>query len=128
MTEYAIGAEFLPGLSKLIEEIGEVNQQIGRLLQCRFLGMEKHWDGSLPLRELLAELADLNAAIEFVVFNGLGRVMNTSGFVERKESKYQSYIQWHTEQRHGKVQEAGKTSSPGTAAEADKEREADPGV
>lgn len=98
MTQYAIGAAEIPGLSKLIEEAGEVQQQVGRLLQSRFLKRSVHWDGSDPVQELLKELADLQAAIEFVVFVGMSGVVDTSGFAARKEEKYQLFRKWHEEQ------------------------------
>jgi hypothetical protein len=62
--EFSIGGELWPGLSKLLEECGEVGQVAGKIIGAE--GRHDHWDGShLPSR-LADELADLEAAILFV--------------------------------------------------------------
>lgn len=43
-TKFAIGAQEWPGISKLIEEAGEVQQVCGKLLAT--YGETKHWDKS----------------------------------------------------------------------------------
>src|SRR4051812_18172341 len=62
--EFSIGGELWPGLSKLIEECGEVGQVAGKIIGNE--GRPDHWDGShLPTR-LADELDDLEAAIMFM--------------------------------------------------------------
>lgn len=62
---FAIGDKEWAGISKLAEEAGEVLQVIGKLLGTR--GKRKHWDGTDLRVRLLEEIADLAAAIEFVM-------------------------------------------------------------
>lgn len=67
---YAIGSAHWPGLGKLIEEAGEVQQVCGKLMGTG--GEVEHWDGTNLKERLEDELGDLQAALEFVVAaNGL---------------------------------------------------------
>lgn len=87
---FAIGDRDWPGLSKLVEESGEVNQVIGKLMGTR--GNIHHW--SVPdLRSALEdELADLGAAIKFVeVYCSL----NIDRIKTRSEYKFNRFIEWH---------------------------------
>lgn len=62
---YSIGSPHWNGLSKLIEECGEVSQVCGKILGTG--GTPDHWDGThLPSR-LEEELADLMAAAQYVI-------------------------------------------------------------
>jgi NTP pyrophosphatase (non-canonical NTP hydrolase) len=61
---YSIGADKWNGLSKLIEECGEVIQVAGKIIGAS--GAEEHWDGSNLPQRLLEELGDLQAAIFFI--------------------------------------------------------------
>lgn len=61
---FAIGDQDWPGISKLIEECGEVVQVCGKLMGTR--GEHEHWDGSDLKVRLEEEIADLIAAVEFV--------------------------------------------------------------
>jgi NTP pyrophosphatase (non-canonical NTP hydrolase) len=91
---YSIGSNHWPGLSKLIEELGEVGQVAGKLIATN--GEASHWDGSNLRERLEEELADLAAAISFVIeTNGLdiGRVF------ERRQRKLEQFHRWHEEQR-----------------------------
>src|ERR1700722_7934464 len=67
---FAIGSKVWPGLSKLIEECGEVVQVCGKLLGTG--GASAHWDGSDLRERLTEEIADVLAAARFVILhNGL---------------------------------------------------------
>jgi NTP pyrophosphatase (non-canonical NTP hydrolase) len=90
---YSIGSKLWPGLSKLIEECGEVGQVAGKLIATG--GVPAHWDGSNLRERLLEELADLRAAITFVAqVNQLGDdVMNA-----RAQKKLDQFWAWHREQ------------------------------
>jgi|SRR5882672_5684387 len=62
---FAIGDEEWPGISKLVEECGEVQQVCGKLLATG--GKINHWDGSDLKGRLEEEIADMVAAARFVV-------------------------------------------------------------
>jgi NTP pyrophosphatase (non-canonical NTP hydrolase) len=59
---FAIGDEKWAGLSKLLEEAGEVIQVGGKLMGSR--GDHNHWSGNLR-EKLVEELGDLYAALDF---------------------------------------------------------------
>src|ERR1700721_566944 len=61
---YSIGHPLWNGLSKLIEEGGEVVQVCGKLIGTG--GKVNHWDGSNLCERLHEEMADLMAAIRYV--------------------------------------------------------------
>jgi hypothetical protein len=62
---FNIGSHTWPGVSKVIEEAGEVIQVAGKLLATG--GDTRHWDGQGSLRSRLQqEVADLQAALDFV--------------------------------------------------------------
>lgn len=87
---FAIGSRTWPGISKLVEELGEVAQVAGKLIATG--GQARHWDGTDLRTRLEDELADLSAAIAFVVArNGLddGRI------AARREAKLLLFEEWH---------------------------------
>lgn len=89
---FAIGDKEWPGISKLIEEAGEVLQVCGKLIATG--GNTEHWDNNdTPLKERLEnEIADLLAAAAFVVRRcGLdgGRVD------DRVKRKLTRFVTWH---------------------------------
>lgn len=59
---YQIGGDRWPGLAKLLEEMGEVLEVAGKLMQIG--GSTDHWTGDLRER-LRQEIADLDAALWF---------------------------------------------------------------
>ena len=87
---YAIGSKHWPGLGKLIEEAGEVQQVCGKLLGND--GASEHWDGTDLHARLESELADLQAAIEFVIeANGL----NKQRIGVKRAKKLRTFRGWH---------------------------------
>ena len=60
---YGFGSPFWPGLAKVIEEMGETAQVIGKLMMTG--GRPNHWDGTNLYQRLDDELADLLAAVDF---------------------------------------------------------------
>lgn len=90
--DFSIGSNVWPGISKLIEEAGEVTQVCGKLIALA--GESNHWDGT-DLRERLEdELADVIAAWDFVIYhNGLdgGRIK------KRARDKLKLFETWHKE-------------------------------
>ncbi len=90
--DYSIGSYIWPGLSKLIEEAGEVQQICGKLIGSS--GDINHFDGSNLKERLEDEIADLTAALDFVSNkNGLdgNRIMN------RYREKLKLFEEWHRE-------------------------------
>lgn len=65
MADYAFGSDRWPGLSKLVEECGEVLQVCGKIMGTG--GQPWHWDGSNLNKRLEEELGDLVAAAAFVI-------------------------------------------------------------
>jgi NTP pyrophosphatase (non-canonical NTP hydrolase) len=65
LSPFSIGSHVWPGLSKLAEEAGEVMQVVGKLMGTG--GAHEHWDGTNLKSRLADELADLSAAIGFVI-------------------------------------------------------------
>lgn len=103
---YAIGSDHFPGLSKLVEENGEVGdahadfllaKSVGRVGQVagKIMGlghMGEHWDGSVLKTRIEDELADLvAAAIFFAENNGL----DTDRMAERQAEKLSTFRRWH---------------------------------
>lgn len=88
--DFSIGGNLWPGLSKLIEECGEVMQTAGKLIGSR--GVVEHWDGTNLRDRLRDEMADLLAAISFVTnMNGLAQ----DSMVARMEEKLARFNKWH---------------------------------
>ena len=105
--QFSIGSADWPGLSKLIEECGEVIQVAGKLLATG--GDLHHWEGAPLDQRLMEELADLKAAIEFFV----QRNSYISGLlVERRaEAKLKQFIGWHSEGRAAAREQENKTKN-----------------
>ena len=93
IAKFAIGAEVWPGISKLLEEAGEVVQVGGKLLGTD--GVEDHWDGTNLRTRLEEELADLQAAISFVVEKN---DLDKDRITQRKQAKLQQFCKWHRDQ------------------------------
>lgn len=91
---YSIGGTPYPGLSKLIEEAGEVIQVAGKLIATG--GASEHWDGSDLRARLQEEIADVMAACRFVIdWNGLDH----EAIEDRMDDKQRLFDKWHREQR-----------------------------
>lgn len=91
---FAIGDKDWPGISKLVEECGEVQQVCGKLMGTN--GLPAHWDGTNLQDRLEDELADLQAAIAFVIeLNKL----NAAKIHNRRAEKLLRFVQWHRKQR-----------------------------
>jgi hypothetical protein len=87
---YNIGAARWPGLSKLLEEAGEVLQVGGKIMGNH--GEVRHWDGShLPTR-MEEELGDLLAAIGFFVVHN---PLNPTLINMRYKAKLAKFEEWH---------------------------------
>lgn len=89
---FAVGSEHWPGISKLLEEMGEVVQVLGKLMATR--GLVDHWDGTNLRTRLCEEMADLSAAVKFVI-----EVNNLGDLSDREQQKLTLYRKWHAEQK-----------------------------
>lgn len=87
---FSMGDKEWPGLSKLVEEAGEVTQICGKLIATR--GKEEYWDGSNLRSRLIEELGDLQAAIVFVTLNS---GLDTEAIMTRAEAKLKLFNEWH---------------------------------
>lgn len=97
--DFSIGGDLWPGLSKLVEECGEVLQVAGKLIGSE--GRTDHWSGDLR-KMLVEEIGDLQAAIEFfITHSGLPK----GDIQERRIEKRALFELWHREaqvNRHGR--------------------------
>jgi NTP pyrophosphatase (non-canonical NTP hydrolase) len=91
-SRFAIGAEHWPGISKLMEEAGEVVQICGKLLGT--YGETKHWNCPDLKARLEEELGDLLAAADFVQMKcGL----DMTRVDKQRRKKRLLFEKWHAE-------------------------------
>ena len=93
--DFSIGSSHWPGLSKLIEEMGELNQVIGRIIAVA--GETKHWDDPDLKLSLEREMADVKAAINFVTMQNC---LDKEAIDARMQRKLALFAEWQ-EQRPG---------------------------
>jgi hypothetical protein len=91
---FAIGDKEWPGVSKVLEEMGELQQVLGKIMGVR--GETKHWSGDLR-KMLLEELADLQAAIMFLTNHNLTEEEQEQ-IVERILFKTARFEAWHRDE------------------------------
>lgn len=90
--DFSIGSKVWPGTSKLIEEMGELQQVLGKLLGTA--GEVKHWDGSNLRERLVEEIADLEAAIIFFKEQNMWQSEKSEAH-ERTVQKLALFEKWH---------------------------------
>ena len=91
--DYAVGSDRWPGISKLIEEAGEVIQVAGKLLATG--GAVDHWHGTNLRDRLIDEMGDLLAAVEFVAH--VNKV--EADVMARAADKLHIFRQWHRDEQ-----------------------------
>lgn len=91
---FSLGSKTWPGLSKVVEECGEVLQVAGKLMGTA--GDINHWDGKGPLDVRMAEeVCDLFAAcVAFFQLNGFDGI---EAYMQREMDKYHTFLRWHAE-------------------------------
>jgi NTP pyrophosphatase (non-canonical NTP hydrolase) len=90
---YSIGSDMLPGMSKLIEEMGELSQVLGKLIATG--GKAGHWDGTDLRGRLKEELADVAAAAWFFATTNK---LDDHEYHMRRVHKQELFQRWHAEQ------------------------------
>lgn len=93
--DFSIGSKVWPGTSKVIEEMGELQQLLGKLLGTA--GETKHWDGSDLKERLKEEIADVMAALEFFQENNF-TANDLLDIAYRTEEKGLLFSKWHSDQ------------------------------
>jgi len=92
--DFSIGSQVWPGTSKLIEEMGELNQVLGKLIATA--GDTEHWSGDLR-QKFVEEIGDVLAAIVFFFERNM-TVEERVAIDRRYRSKLALFEKWHTEQ------------------------------
>src|ERR1700727_2409741 len=90
--DFSIGSQVWPGASKVIEEMGELQQVMGKLIGTA--GEEKHWDGSDLKERLKEELADVSAAIAFFIAKNFEDTDDRE-MILRVANKKALFFKWH---------------------------------
>lgn len=90
---YSIGSDRWAGTSKVIEECGELQQVLGKLIALG--GETDHWDGTNLRDRIGDEMADVLAAIEFFIEENLTDEAYIRARVTRKLDLFR---QWQREQ------------------------------
>ncbi len=98
--DYSIGSKVWPGMSKLIEEMGELGQVLGKIMGTG--GEAKHWDGSNLRERVVEELADVYAAVLFFVTQNLTHEERVV-WSNRVGAKLVLFNKWHAGGTHGVV-------------------------
>jgi hypothetical protein len=89
--DFSIGSKVWPGTSKLVEEMGELQQVLGKLIASA--GDTEHWSGDLRAK-LVEEIGDVTAAIAF--FKGENLTLDESDAVEERHwKKLVLFREWH---------------------------------
>ena len=92
--DFSIGGDVWAGSSKLIEEMGELQQVLGKLIGSH--GETAHYDGTELRQRLLEEIADLTAAINFFEETNL-TFDEEIAIANRRISKLHMFRKWHKE-------------------------------
>ncbi len=87
--QYCIGSSHWPGTSKLIEEMGELHQVLGKLIGSE--GSLNHWSGDLK-QMMIEEMGDVLAAIHFF---STENELSLSAIAARRDDKLATFREWH---------------------------------
>ncbi len=90
---FAIGDDEWAGVSKLIEEMGELHQVLGKLLGSR--GQTNHWSGDLRAK-LVEELGDTLGALAFFAEKNL-TVQEQELTLAQADMKLLKFREWQAE-------------------------------
>jgi NTP pyrophosphatase (non-canonical NTP hydrolase) len=93
MNDYCFSTENWPGLSKLIEECGEVTQVAAKIIGRG--GKTDYWGGRDLTADLQAELGDLLAIIEYTIQRNQLDRFSINRRIEKKLSWYEDWEKEH---------------------------------
>lgn len=91
--DYGIGSDVWPGLAKLMEEMGELQQVLGKLMACSDTDAI-YWDGTSLVPNILDEAADVNAALHFFLHQNFTQ-QERNAVMDRSLEKGQKFNLWH---------------------------------
>lgn len=90
---YGIGSDTWPGLAKLMEELGELQEVLGKVMGCDNPNGQ-YWDGTSLRPRLIEEMGDVRAAmIFFAEENGVEKI----DIHYRADIKLEKFRYWHKE-------------------------------
>src|SRR4051794_29113503 len=96
---YAIGSDQWPGLAKLVEELGELQQVLGKLMA--YPGGD-HPDGGPPLEiRVMTEAGDVMAALDFL-FEANPALPPLKFRDEQADRKLDRFRGWHEDVKAGR--------------------------
>lgn len=102
-SDYEIGSDNWPGLSKVVEESGELLQVLGKIMGTG--GETEYWDGTDLAERLREEIADLTAALDFFQDMNFNRIYRKEGdwlsMKNRISYKLGKFRFWHEKNRKG---------------------------
>jgi hypothetical protein len=93
--DFSIGSQVWPGTSKLIEEMGELHQVLGKLIAIA--GDTEHWSGDLRAK-LIEETGDVYAALDFFTNTNLS-AGEKEQVQDRAANKFALFSSWQQEQK-----------------------------
>jgi len=92
--EFSIGGQVWPGTSKLVEELGELGQVLGKLIGSH--GETDHYDGSDLRQRMVEEIGDVQGAILFFLEHNMTEA-EKDRVAERAHKKFELFEKWHRE-------------------------------
>lgn len=92
---FSTGSGTWPGISKLIEECGEVVQVAGKLIGAGAGANVNHRNGTDMHHRLDQELGVPLAAVDFVVSHALPMTSCSKVIFKRRDEKLALFNQWH---------------------------------
>jgi len=95
--DFSIGSNVWPGTSKLIEEMGELHQVLGKLIGSH--GETAHFDGTDLRQKMVEEIGDLRAALSLFQDLNLTEAENEQ-VKERIMLKITRFAKWHVDSMH----------------------------
>lgn len=93
---YCIGSDEWNGLSKLAEELGELQQVCGKLIGSQ--GDTNHWSGDLRAK-FIEELGDVKAAMAFFIRENFDPAENIA-IHKQFSTKLELFTKWDKDTRN----------------------------
>lgn len=94
---YGIGSDIWPGLAKLMEEMGELQQVLGKIMACEGPAAI-YWDGLSLVPQLIEEMGDVRASL---IFFGEANGFSKQAVHDRADMKLEKFRYWHGEHTDG---------------------------